>query len=109
MHGAQRSSAAQLSWGRSVMYCATCGTHTDKHTPSAPLSDLQLGGLAPFDLIKVSGTQEPPLHALSCEATAGTNRSVGTQCAAPVVQHDGRVATSSGAAGVGVHAPGSVD
>src|SRR5512143_2362876 len=50
-HGAQRSSLAQESCGRSDSYCATCGTHTLRQTPSAPLSDLHTGGGAPPDRI----------------------------------------------------------
>ena len=56
-HGAQRSSAAQVSCGRSDSYCATCGTQTLRQTPSAPLSELQVGGAAPPELMNVSGTQ----------------------------------------------------
>jgi hypothetical protein len=56
-HGAQRSSAAHESCGKSVSYCLTCGTHTLKQTPSAALSDLHVGGGAPPDLMNGSGTQ----------------------------------------------------
>src|SRR3954451_11251250 len=56
-HGAQRSSAAHTSCGKSDSYCLTCGTHTLKQTPSAPLSDLHVGGGAPPDLMNESGTQ----------------------------------------------------
>src|SRR4051812_21419960 len=33
-HGAQRSSAAQVSCGNRSLYCDTCGTHTLRQTPS---------------------------------------------------------------------------
>ena len=57
MQGAQRSSAAHESCGNSDSYCLTCGTHTLRQTPSAPLSDLHAAGAAPPDLICASGTQ----------------------------------------------------
>ena len=56
-HGAQRSSAAQLSCGRSASYCLTCGTQTLRQTPAAPLSDVQVGGAAPPEVMNESGTQ----------------------------------------------------
>ena len=79
MHGAHRSSAAHVACGSSDSYCATCGTHTLRQTPSALLRDLQLGGAAVGSLMKVSGTQKPPVHAASWELKLAGTSVLGTQ------------------------------
>jgi hypothetical protein len=106
-HGAQRSSAWQTSCGRSVEYCATCGTHTLRHTPAALFSDLHVGGAAPPDSMSESGMHTPPEQLASALVSVPDGTSaLGTQWAAPVVQQLGRLEMSIGAAGavgVGTH------
>src|SRR5262245_31411530 len=81
-HGAQRSSAVQFACGNRSLYCATCGMHTLRHTPSASPSDLHDGGLnTPPARMNLSGTQEPPVQGARASDTPAGTRLPGTQCA----------------------------
>src|SRR6185312_1537323 len=69
MHGAQRSSAAQVSCGKSDSYCLTCGTQTLRQTPSAALSEWAVGESAQTALPhggSVDGSIGATVGALHC-------------------------------------------
>jgi hypothetical protein len=61
-HGAQRSSSAQESLGKTEAYASTSGRHTLMHTPSAPLSEAHLLGTCAGFSRRTSGTHTPVAH-----------------------------------------------
>jgi hypothetical protein len=92
MHGAHRSSEAQMSCGNALSTAATSRMQTLSHAPSAPPIDVQcLGVYDPPERMNESGTHSPPGHVSRCETCDALTSDAGRQCACPKLQHAGSV------------------